>query len=370
MPTVSVHDPKKVLTLGSSFNLAFSQALGLLATATAPSPRSRYRPASRWAIAKYSTVCDPRRRRGSFIVNPGIRDLDPHQKGVLSDDMGVAFSLGALDQQYGVFGLADVYAWEQAGLLTLKSPGRHRRMPDYVVLLGMPVAGSYLALLECKGSVVPGNHGGQLKTACENQLDNVDTVLGSRATTIPKIAAATQLLLGGRASLHLSDPPAELRVEPDKLRANLLALEYSLFGDYRSANEVWKAYGLPTYTNIPQAQLAGSTPASFTDEAVTTLAATRKFREKATGTFEEIASIAVGHAVTRVQMDMSPSAVLARENNKWDLAINGRTHKLVESTTSETIDEDKGTRRRIVESAKTAVGLFINSTIDVQYVVP
>jgi hypothetical protein len=285
--------------------------------------------------------------------------------------MGVAFSLGILDQQYGVFGLADVYEWEQLGLLTLKSPGRHRKMPDYIVLLDAPVVGSHVVLLECKGSVVPGNYTTQLDTACNKQLENVDKVLGASATTIPKIAMATELPLGGQASVYLSDPPADVQVEPDRLRANLLALEYSLFGDYRSANEVWKAYDLPTYTNIPQPGTESLAPASFTDEAIATLVATRKFEDKAAGAFEEVASKSVGHAVTRVQMEMSPSAVFGRKANDWSQAIKERKHRLPESKMSETVDESNGgARRTIFESARTAIGLSISSTIDIQYVIP
>src|SRR5690349_20345809 len=95
MPEIRVSDPKGLLGLGASYDVSWSQALTLLAIATSPSPRSRYRPSTRWTIAKYWTVCDPRRIRGSasvFTVNPGIQDLDPHQKSVLADDMGMALA--------------------------------------------------------------------------------------------------------------------------------------------------------------------------------------------------------------------------------------------------------------------------------------
>jgi hypothetical protein len=226
--------------------LSFLRALALLAQATSPSPRSRYRPASHWTIAKYLTVCDPRRRGAAtspFIVNPGIADLDPHQKGVLSDDIGMAIALGLIDESHGIIGLADAYALWSAGVLKLKTPGKHRRMPDFVLELRTPMAGSRFALLECKGSLVPGHFASQLNTACQKQLDNVDDVLGMNVTSIPKVAVASELLLGDQLSVYLDDP-SEVLDKPlsDQLQANLLALEYSLFGDLRSANEGrWRA---------------------------------------------------------------------------------------------------------------------------------
>ena len=160
MANIVVDDPNRYLGVASPYNLSFLRALVLLAQATSPSPRSRYRPASSWTVAKYMTVCDPRRRQGSagiLIVNPGIRDLDPHQKGMLSDDMGMAVALGLIDQSHGIKGLADVYALVSSGALILKAAGKHRRMPDFVLELRKPIAGSHFVLLECKGSVVPGN---------------------------------------------------------------------------------------------------------------------------------------------------------------------------------------------------------------------
>src|SRR5690349_20236938 len=112
MAEILINDPGGYLKVGSTYNLSFLRSLQWLATATAPAPYSRYRPSSRWTIAKYATVCDPRRIGGvrRFITNPGIYDLDPHQKSVLSDDIGVALALGLIDELFGIDGLADVYA--------------------------------------------------------------------------------------------------------------------------------------------------------------------------------------------------------------------------------------------------------------------
>jgi hypothetical protein len=379
MPTINVKDRRSVLGVGTTYNLSFPRALTLLAQATSPSPRSRYRPSSRWTIAKYATVCDPRRIRGSagpFIVNPGIRDLDPHQKGVLADDIGMALALGLLDQTHGIVGIADVYALHAAGSLSLRTKGRHRNMPDFVIELRRPISRSRIVLLECKGSTSPGQYSSQLNTACGKQLANVRTVYGSNAGGVPKIAAATELVLGGQVSVYVDDPPEPLEPLGEKLRANLLALEYSLFGDLRSANEVWKAYDLPTFTGTPSSsQLPEGAASSAHDEAVAELIRPQRLKPSAIGEFEEKASGGIAYASTRVQITMSPSAQDARPNQSWASVVAARdTLMPFESTplTSDSIsptvaDEDNGSRRRIEETAATTTGIRASVTTQVWF---
>lgn len=373
MANIVVDDPNNYLGVASPYDLSFLRALGLLAQATAPSPRSRYRPASRWTIAKYLTVCDPRRRGGSvspFIVNPGIRDLDPHQKGVLSDDIGMAIALGLIDESHGIKGLADAYALVSSGALVLKTAGRHRRMPDFVLELRKPIANSKFVLLECKGSVVPGNFANQLDSACKRQLENVSTLYGIHARTIPKIAAASELFLGGQLTIHLDDPP-ELLEKPlsDQLQANLLALEYSLFGDLRSANDVWKAYDLPSFTaSSDDSRLPDRSIDTFTDEAITTLAGKEKFGIDASGRFEAHASSRDGHALTRVSLEMSLAAKAARKTRDWTTALDHRSVGIDTPNALPKLTEgDNGIERRIEETAHTSTGLTVNASMHIWY---
>lgn len=251
MADLIILDPDCLVGGSGTRAVPFFSSLVLLALATAPAPGSRYRPSGLWAITKYSTVWDPLSRRGGtdqLHINPAIEDLDPHQKTILSDEIGVALSLGTLDAIFGVVGLADVYQLEKAGIIALAKGGGHRKMPDFLILLNKEMNGSKLVLLECKGSQTGGYYAKQLETACDKQLANVKTVAGLRS--VPKIATAAEIAPGRPARMHIADPPDRLESNPDlerQLRANYLALEYSLFGDFLSANRVWEEAGLPRW---------------------------------------------------------------------------------------------------------------------------
>lgn len=367
MPNILVNDLAAQLGVTSPYDMSFLRALTWLAKATSPSPRSRYRPASRWTVAKYSTVCDPRRRGTThypFTVNPGIADLDPHQKAVLSDDIGMAVALCLLDEKHGILGLADVYALCSAGSLMLKSPGRHRNMPDFLVELQTPLAGSHTVLLECKGSVKHGHHKAQLATACHAQLGNVDSVRGVSATSIPKIAAATELRLGNQLTVYIGDPPVV--ADPplkDQLKANLLALEYSLFGDLVSANDIWRTYSLPAFTTSEEAlRLPGQTTSVITDDAITTLGSKASFRIGATGAFEDQAVGRTGYARTHITIEMSEIAKAARQDRNWMAAIGARSVASITQVPQSVVeDAPSGNERHIVENSETSTGVTARS---------
>lgn len=257
MPNVQVLDSKGVLGLGTYplVGLNFYDALLLLAIACAPAPGSKYMQHLSWALAKYIGVWDPAYRRTTpppqtLRVNSGLADLDPHQKTVLSDDLGVGLSLALLDVQFGVVGIMDCYRAHRLGLLTLSAAGKHRKMPDFIVLLAAPLNGSHIILLECKGSQSSGAYKAQLATACGSQLGNVSTLGGAAATTFPRVAVAAELRHGKDARLHVDDPVEWVETPDDLgelLRANLCAQELSMLGAYDSAAEIWTALGLPSW---------------------------------------------------------------------------------------------------------------------------
>jgi len=369
MPTILVSDATGQLGVSSPFNLSYPGALALLAQATSPSPGSRYRPASHWAVAKYLTVCDPRRRK-AFTVNPGIYDLDPHQKTVLSDDIGMAIALGLIDQSHGIRGIADVYALHSAGRLTLNTAGRHRKMPDFVLDLRIPIAGSHVVLLECKGSTTRGHYASQVASACNTQLANVNAVRGINANTIPKLGAATELVPGRRLTIYLDDPPEQFNESlSEELQANLLALEYSLFGDSRSANEVWKTYGLPTFTGARGASsLPTSSSTKIQDDAVSPLGRQGKFDIEPSGVFEAMSDNRLGYASTRIELKMSKAAKAARTNRQWASALQKRaTMGAVKVAVPTLLDEQGGNERRIEEEAITSTAIAVRATTRVWY---
>jgi hypothetical protein len=252
-----LNDPDAVLDNTSQVHFNLVRALKLLAYAAAPSPNSRYQPGSGWSVVKYATAIEPRLgilSPQTAIANPGIWDLDPHQKTVLADDLGVGLALAAIDVKYGIDGLWDCYSLWSQNLLKLRKDGRHRRMPDFVLLLRRPLSGSNMIILECKGSTRNKAAAGQLKSACR-QLRNVSSVLGvsRRKYHLPKVGIACGFSPGELVAITVADPPEDFELPDDietKLRANYVALELAALGDIATADAVRARFNLPSWGQI------------------------------------------------------------------------------------------------------------------------
>ena len=254
MFTFSLNDPTSVLGGAHSLQFKLVRALKLMAIATAPSPGSRYQPGTSWGVVKYATAIEPRlaaTHHQLAIANSGIWDLDPHQKTVLADDIGMGLALAAVDNFFGIDGLWDCYGMSLEGLLQLHTSGRHRRMPDFLVLLRTPIGTSRIALLECKGSTRLKASQSQLQSAC-NQLANVQSVLGlpTGQGSVPRIGVASTLNPGHPVEISVSDPPEDLALPDDievRLRASYVALELAALGDVLAADRVRLRHNLPSW---------------------------------------------------------------------------------------------------------------------------
>lgn len=375
MPTVSLHDPQRILRRRRvRLSIDFLRALLLLGIATAPAPGSRYRTDSRWAILKYVTVYDPRRRRAAgtnpFIINPGIQDLDPHQKTILSDDMGVACALGVVDQLFGIVGIADVYQWHQLGHINFLNQGRHRKMPDFVIVTSRPLNRSNLILLECKGSQTRNYHVTQLQVACNDQLGNVDTVFGIPASTVPRLAIASYFPLGGQGEIHVSDPPTKIDDSEGlqkRLIANYLGLEYSFFGDFRSANSIWASFDLPTWRDEEQPfeSWPDKPPLLWRDATLSTFEAHPKFRGTRAVGVERALEEGSCAASSEIEIEGSIVARNLRQQEAWgDLA--GRETRTTAEAPQVHVDDVTETGERVIsETAETFAGVTIRGKLHI-----
>jgi hypothetical protein len=319
--TFELHDSGSIIGPLPSIDLSLARALRLLAIATAPSPGSRYQPGSHWASAKYATAIDPRILPSGpqlAIANAGIRDLDPHQKTVLADDIGVALALAAIDSSYGIDGLSDCYALWLSSELLLASGGKHRRMPDFVLLLRKPLGGSKHVLLECKGSTLQTSADSQLTAACK-QLANVSSLSGITCTSIPKVAIAAKIRPGSQVELHVSDPPEEFAFPDDfdnKLRASFVALELAALGDIAAAERVRRAFDIPSWSrfSIRSDLLASSEFLGLEQAVMTTAPELKRLSAKMKSVFD--LSVAKRQCLIHARLVLRPSkrAVLLKED--------------------------------------------------------
>jgi len=168
----------------------------------------------------------------------------------------------------------------------------------------------------------------------------------------------------------LDDPPEQFNESlSEELQANLLALEYSLFGDLRSANEVWKTYGLPTFTGARGASsLPTSSSTKIQDDAVSPLGRQGKFDIEPSGVFEAMSDNRLGYASTRIELKMSKAAKAARTNRQWASALQKRaTMGAVKVAVPTLLDEQGGNERRIEEEAITSTAIAVRATTRVWY---
>lgn len=137
----------------STHNMDLGRALLMLGTLTMPGLISSASPARFWAWVRYflSIANDD-----DFRITRDFSDLDPHQKGILSDDLGVALSTQWLFDRLGGFksildGRHFMLQFPELLLTKTKAPTAKvgpSKAPDYVIL----DKSNRWHVLECKGT--------------------------------------------------------------------------------------------------------------------------------------------------------------------------------------------------------------------------
>lgn len=137
----------------STHNMDLGRALLMLGTLTMPGLISSASPARFWAWVRYflSIANDD-----DFRITRDFSDLDPHQKGILSDDLGVALSTQWLFDRLGGFksildGRHCMLQFPELLLTKTKAPTAKvgpSKAPDYVIL----DKSNRWHVLECKGT--------------------------------------------------------------------------------------------------------------------------------------------------------------------------------------------------------------------------
>lgn len=137
----------------SIHSLDIAAALNMLGTLTMPGMVSPASPALSWAWLRYfSSIAG----NDTFRITRDFSNLDPHQKGILSDDLGVAFSTRWLFDRLGGFkSIIDgrFFMIQFPHLLRSKKKAPKAKVgpskaPDYVVLDN----NNRWHVLECKGT--------------------------------------------------------------------------------------------------------------------------------------------------------------------------------------------------------------------------
>jgi len=124
-----------------------AQALLMLGSITTPNGLSAGSPERYWACIRYFSACTPTH---DLRIRTPFQDLDPHQKGILSDDFGVAIATYWLqDQLGGVRSIVDGRRFSiNMGVKRRLPKVGNRKCPDFVLEDSL----GKFHLLECKGT--------------------------------------------------------------------------------------------------------------------------------------------------------------------------------------------------------------------------
>jgi hypothetical protein len=144
--------PARLKNVSGTNSIDVGQALYMLGTLTMPNLLSPASPALFWAWLRYylAPIAAPDLR-----ISVDFAGLDPHQKGILSDDFGVAISTQWLGDRFG--GFADIvdgrwFALQFPNLLRKKYKSKAKigqsKAPDFVMC---DLQGRW-HVLECKGT--------------------------------------------------------------------------------------------------------------------------------------------------------------------------------------------------------------------------
>lgn len=153
--------------------------------------------ASTWAIIRYIWVFDPDLAQTDLVLSNYSRNLDFHQKAVLSDDLGVAFSSYIVRKYFGGI-------WPQPVSIAVRKQNpsgirlKYNTSPDYIFKSS---GGGYI-VVECKGTITG-------KQTTINQLgrgrEQIPSVTIGSSQTLGLITGAC--MMKNHTTVFIIDPP-------------------------------------------------------------------------------------------------------------------------------------------------------------------
>jgi hypothetical protein len=160
--------PPELKRAAGKHSFDVGEALHMLGTLTMPNILSPASPALFWAWLRYYLAPAP---TGDLRITMDFADLDPHQKGILSDDFGVAISTKWLNDRYGGLKIVDgrrfllQFPQHLRKKRTSKAKVGPGKCPDFV----MRDATGRWHILECKGTQTLRHQAASLKTGFQQK---------------------------------------------------------------------------------------------------------------------------------------------------------------------------------------------------------
>lgn len=174
----STNFPSEFQALGTTTQIDFMDAMRWVGYFSIPRGVPNWADATRWAQVKYVSALDS---GNDLRLNPSMDEVDPHPKGILSDDWGAGLSVSWLQQVFGYRYIGHgrrILRWLER---RLRGAFKQRptkigppKCPDFCALL----PGGRYHLIECKGTTTnQSTLAGQLRDAVD-QKTNFDWTSG------------------------------------------------------------------------------------------------------------------------------------------------------------------------------------------------
>ena len=185
----------------------------MLGELTTPNALSAGSPERYWACVRYFSACTNER---DLRIRYPFLALDPHQRGILSDDFGVALSTTWLARRMG--GVREIVDGRRFVLnFGLKKRGKRKKKtakvgpnkcPDFVL---QDLSGRF-HVLECKGTQTAGYLTGALRTGQEQKagIEFDSSIVGERLVIGISLKGEGEK---ARSSMRIVDPTAEVVVK-------------------------------------------------------------------------------------------------------------------------------------------------------------
>jgi hypothetical protein len=188
----------------------FLGALAWMGKMSVPLGLPRWWHASQWARIRYFAAANPSR---PLRLHPAIKDLDTHQRKVLSDDWGVGFALQWLSSRFSYGNVVDGYAAMRdlqrkkiAKFLPKKKKSGPDKCPDFIAY----DAQGKIHILECKGNQSSPKYSARQIKRGKQQKSNLQftnpAIVDQRLVTAFSFA---EVAASSASTLLVADPPPD-----------------------------------------------------------------------------------------------------------------------------------------------------------------
>lgn len=265
--------PPKIDELRGSMTLSLGEILAKTAVLTRPPTVRGFHLSDYWACLRYGPAFAP---GNSFRLREEWEDIDPHQKTILSDEIGVGVTCLLLQRALGLGPIVPTLHFLKAIEPDRFRLGRTNRVgsqksPDYV---GWRDESSKITVIECKGTQTKGN----LASAMDGGKEQKENLEPRPGGTIEH-----SLVAGLYIPRHSHSGPAEVRIADPEPNDDLLRIVEStgLSIQQTAIGQLWLAKMFALLELDREANLLAETPAAELDKVTAEIQTSLEpYREK------------------------------------------------------------------------------------------